>query len=128
MAATVTFSYPIPGVTVIDIAETAVAAGTVVTLGDSQDEKVPRVGRIMRIVCVLQSGSGATVEPVLSAESGVFDGAQVAVTATAAATVDDVQIDGVPYAAPDGLLYHRSTPDSASDNVVATRYIIQQGL
>jgi hypothetical protein len=128
MAATVTFSHPEPGITVIDIAETAVAAGTVVTIGDARDEKVPRIGRIMRLVCVLQSGTGTTVTPVLSSESGVFDGAQVAISATAAAAVDEVQQDGVPYAAPDGLFYHRSTPNAASDNVVATRYIIKHGI
>jgi hypothetical protein len=127
MAATVTVTKPEAGVTIIDIEETAVGASTVVTIGDSKDEPVPRLGRIMRLVSVLKSGDGTTVTPVLSSESGDFTGNKVAIEGTAAAAVDEVP-GGTPFAAIGGKLYHRSTPDVGVNNVVETRYIILDGL
>jgi hypothetical protein len=75
---------------------------------------------------VLASGTAATITPVVSGEND-FTGPQVIAALSAGTALDEINAEGIPFAALDGKLYHRSTPDAGSDNVVSSRYILKQG-
>jgi isoaspartyl peptidase/L-asparaginase-like protein (Ntn-hydrolase superfamily) len=103
----------------VDINETDVGVADSTTVSG-----LPKVGSVMRVSSSIVSGAGTTVAPVLST-STTFTGSDVILEATAAATVDEVQTDGVPYVLTDGKFYHQATPDAGSNNVIQTRYLVR---
>ena len=106
----------------VQITETSVSSSTesTITIGVTK-------GRILRQVCALTSGSGATVDPVLARTSGGTGANVIVENGTAAATVDNQTNGGVPFYASTGILYHKSVPNTVSDNAVTSEYLILVG-
>mgnify|MGYP003148604024 FL=1 len=106
----------------VQLTETSVSSSTeeTITLGITK-------GRVLRQTCVKTSGSGSTVDPILTRTSGGTGVNIVMENASAAATVDNQVTGGVPFYTSDGVLYHKSSPDSASDNAVSSEYLILVG-
>ena len=88
---------------------------------------VPIKGRILRQVCVLSSGTGTTVDPVLTRTSAGTGQNVVVENDTAAATVDTVSDPGIPYYDTDGTLFGKSTVDAGTDNTIVSEYLIRGG-
>jgi hypothetical protein len=107
---------------VVSITGTSIAAATeaTITLGFTK-------GRIMRQVCVKTAGSGSTVDPIIGTATNPSGATVVMENGTAAASIDNQVTGGVPFYAPGGILYHRSVPDSASDNSITSEYLILVG-
>lgn len=106
----------------VEITETSVSSSTEATIALGVTK-----GRIMRQVCVLTSGSGATVDPILARTSGGTGANVVVENGTAAAIVDNQTNGGVPFYSSTGVLYHKSVPNSGSDNAVTSEYLILVG-
>ena len=106
----------------VQITETSVSSSTeeTITLGVTK-------GRVLRQVSVKTAGSGSTVDPILARTSGGTGADIVMENATAAATVDNQVTGGVPFYTADGVVYHKSSPDSGSDNSVTSEYLILVG-
>lgn len=106
----------------VQITETSVSSSTeeTITLGVTK-------GRVLRQVSVKTSGSGSTVDPILARTSGGTGINIVMENATAAATVDNQVTGGVPFYTPTGVLYHKSSPDSGTNNAISSEYIILVG-
>tara|TARA_A100001391_G_C5033418_1_gene268944 strand:+ start:520 stop:888 length:369 start_codon:yes stop_codon:yes gene_type:complete len=106
----------------VQITETSVSSSTeeTITLGVTK-------GRVLRQVSVKTSGSGSTVDPILARTSGGTGVDIVMENATAAATVDNQVTGGVPFYTPTGVLYHKSSPDSGTNNAITSEYIILVG-
>mgnify|MGYP003319468350 CR=1 FL=1 len=88
---------------------------------------VPLKGRILRQMCVLSSGTGTTVDPVLARTSGGTGQNVVVENDTAAATVDTVSDPGIPYYDTDGTFYGKSGVDAGTDNTIVSEYLIRGG-
>ena len=106
---------------VVEITETSVGASTEVAI----PVNITR-GRIVRQICVLTSGSGSTVDPIIGIATNPAGVNVVIENGTGAATVDNQYAGGITFSAT-GTLYHRSKPDSGSDNAVSTTYHIVVG-
>ena len=106
----------------VEIAETTVSGSTeaTVTLGVQKF-------RVLRQICQLTSGSGATVDPILARTSGGSGINVIVENDTAAATCDNSVSGGVPGYSSDGVVYHKSVPNSGSDNAVYTEYYLIVG-
>lgn len=93
------------------------------------DERLPRQFRIFRQVCVLVSGTGASVDPILGRATNPSGRDVFAENGTPAATVDNVAVVPIPCYNTDendpGKLYHRSRPNAGTDNVVRSSYLIR---
>lgn len=91
------------------------------------DARLPRQFRIYRQTTVLASGSGSTIDPILGRITNPAGIDVLCENGTAAAAVDNVAVTPIPcYTAdPDGKLYHRSRPDSGTNNVVHSAYLIR---
>jgi hypothetical protein len=107
----------------VTISESEVASSSeadVIALGFTK-------GRILRQTCVLMSGTGTTVDPVIGIATNPA-GANIALeNGTAAATVDNQVAGGATFFATTGNLYHRSNPDAGTDNTIVTTYHILVG-
>ena len=87
-----------------------------------------RIAQMYRVQSVKSSGSATTVQPRLGSAAAAT-GVQVQYLATAAASVDDQPAAPVViYGTAGGVFYHRSQPDTGSDNAITTVYIIEEGL
>lgn len=87
-----------------------------------------RVAQMHRVQAAKSSGSATTLQPRLGAAAAAT-GVQVQYLATAAAQVDDQPAAAVVmYGTSTGTFYHRAQPDTGSNNVVTTVYIIEEGL
>lgn len=108
----------------VTITETSVDTTTEVSvLG------VPNVGRIVRQASAKTAGSGSTLDPIVGMSTDP-SGVEIAFeNGTAAATVNNEPNSGfgASYAVSNNTLYHRSRPDSGSDNSVTTIYFIRGG-
>lgn len=82
-------------------------------------------GYLRRQTCVLTAGSGSSVDPILGTATNPSGASVVVENSDAAATVDNVPAQPVPFRITGGTLYHRSNPDSGSDNSITTRYFIE---
>lgn len=107
---------------VVQITETSASSSTEETI----DLGVTK-GRILRQVCVKTAGSASTVDPVLARTSGGTGINIVVENATAAATIDNQVTGGVPFYSSTGKLYHKSSPDTGSDNSISSEYLISVG-
>ena len=94
----------------VTITETGAGSGTeeTITLGVQKF-------RVFRQLCQLTSGSGSTVDPILLEND------------TAAATCDNQVTGGVICYSSSGAIYHKSVPNSGSDNAISTEYSILVG-
>lgn len=108
----------------VTIAETECAATSEATIALGF-----KTGRLLRQIAVLTSGSGSTIDPIIGTATNpaTATGTAVAVNDTAAAAVDNLQPVGVPFMVSDGKLYHRSVPNSGTNNVISTTYYISTG-
>ena len=106
----------------VAITETSVSSSTeaTITLGVTKF-------RVMRQICQLTAGSGSTVDPILARTSGGTGINILVENATAASTVDNSVTGGVCCFSSDGVIYHKSVPNSGSDNAVSTEYAILVG-
>lgn len=87
-----------------------------------------RIAQMYRVQAVKSSGSATTVQPRLGSAAAAT-GVQIQYLATAAASVDDQPAAPVViYGTAGGVFYHRSQPDTGSDNAITTVYIIEEGL
>jgi len=121
MAATVTVTRKGAEV-VVQIAGTSIASTTEATipLGFTK-------GRVLRQVCVKTAGSATTLDPILGTATNPSGSSVVLENDTAAATVDNQPSPPVTFYTSTGILYHRSVPDTGSDNSVTTEYHILVG-
>lgn len=126
MPAVVTIKHPRPGEWLIDIVETSVSNGETVTIQPEANEKLPKSGRILRVQSVLVSGAASQVMPTLS-DGTSFTANEVIVQAGSATEVDEQPDGGVIYGITTDKMYHRCNPNAGSNNVVRTRYLIQDG-
>ena len=88
---------------------------------------IPLKGRILRQVVSLQSGAGATVDPILTRTSGGTGQNVLLENDTAAATVDTVSDPGIPYYDTDGTWFGKSTVNAGTDNTIVSEYLIRGG-
>lgn len=87
-----------------------------------------RIAQMYRVQCQKSSGSAATVQPRLGSAAAAT-GVQIQYLATAGASVDDQPAaPAIIYGTSTGAFYHRSQPDTGSDNSITTVYIIEEGL
>jgi len=107
---------------VVQITETSASSSTEETI----DLGVTK-GRVLRQMCVKTSGSASTVDPILARTSGGTGVNVVMENGTAAATVDNQVTGGVPFYSSTGKLYHKSSPDTGSDNAISAEYLIVVG-
>jgi hypothetical protein len=83
-------------------------------------------GMVRRQICLLESGAGATINPILGTVPNPAPTPNVVVeNLTPAATVDTQGI--ATYVAPARIFFHRSRPDAGADNVIQTVYHITIG-
>ena len=104
------------------VTETGAGSGTeeAITLGVQKF-------RVLRQLCQLTSGSGSTVDPKLARTSGGSGINVLLENDTAAATVDNQVSGGVVCYSSTGIVYHKSVPNSGSDNAISTEYSILVG-
>ena len=107
---------------VVSITGTSIAAATEATINLGFTK-----GRIMRQVCVKTAGAGSTVDPIIGTAANPSGATVVMQNDTAAASIDNQVTGGVPFYTSTGILYHRSVPDSASDNSITSEYLILVG-
>ena len=107
---------------VVSITETSVSSSTEATIALGVTK-----GRILRQTSALTSGSGSTVDPILARTSGGTGINVVGENGTAAATVANQTNGGVPFYTSSGNLYHKSVPNSGTNNAVAAEYLIAVG-
>tara|TARA_Y100001938_G_C7927588_1_gene347695 strand:- start:217 stop:585 length:369 start_codon:yes stop_codon:yes gene_type:complete len=107
---------------VVQITETSASSSTEETI----DLGVTK-GRVLRQMCVKTSGSASTVDPILARTSGGTGVNVVMENGTAAATIDNQVTGGVPFYSSTGKLYHKSSPDTGSDNAISAEYLIVVG-
>lgn len=95
--------------------------------------EAPKTFRLLRQTCKLTAGSGSTIDPVVGTvtDPGAAASSAELVYANGAAAArvnNDVNSgQGAAFYAPGGKLYHRSVPDSGTNNSVTTIYLIQGG-
>ena len=104
------------------VTETGAGSGTeeAITLGVQKF-------RVLRQLCQLTSGSGSTVDPKLARTSGGSGINVLLENDTAAATGDNQVSGGVVCYSSTGIVYHKSVPNSGSDNAISTEYSILVG-
>lgn len=90
---------------------------------------LPNVGRVIRQASVKTSGTATTVDPILGVSTDPSGVSVVVENGTAGASVNNEPNNGqgASYAASDNTLYHRSRPDSGTDNSITTIYYIIGG-
>lgn len=111
---------------ILQIAETSVAAATEVEVVLAT-HGLPTVGRIHARICQLTSGTGTTIDPIVGDVTNPSSGAGWKMeNATAAASTHEVPVVPIPYAGISSF-FHRSVPDTGSDNAVTTLYYIEKG-
>lgn len=87
---------------------------------------VPDYGYVIRSASQLTAGSGSTVDPVLGRATAPAGITLITANDTAAASVDNIQTEGVPYTTlTAGTLFGRSVCGSATDNAVTTLIYIK---
>lgn len=87
---------------------------------------IPVAGMVRRQICVLNSGTATTIDPILGTIPNPAGTIDVAVeNETPAATVDTQGV--ATFVSPAGVLYHRSRPDAGADNAIQTVYHIGIG-
>jgi hypothetical protein len=107
---------------VVAVTETSVGAATEVEIPIG----IAR-GRILRMTCVLTSGTGTTVDPIVGISTNPSGVDVVIENGTAAATVDSSYAGGGITFSSSGSLFQRSKPDAGSDNAITTTYHIAVG-
>ena len=108
---------------VVTIAETegAAASEATIELGFTK-------GVILRQLADKTAGSASTLDPILGTASNPSGNTVVIENDTAADPIDNSWSGGgVTFHTSTGKLYHRSVPDSGSDNTIATEYHIKVG-
>ena len=102
---------------------------TETSAGASTEATIPigiKKGRVLRQMCDLTSGSGATVDPILGIDTNPAGNNVIVENGTAGDPIDNVWSGGVSFAC-QGTLYHRSNVNSGSDNAISTTYHILVG-
>ena len=107
---------------VVQITETSASSSTEETINLGVTK-----GRVLRQMCVKTSGSASTVDPILARTSGGTGVNVVMENGTAAATIDNQVTGGVPFYSSTGKLYHKSSPDTGSNNAISAEYLIIVG-
>ena len=101
------------------------------TSADSSTESTIELGvqkfRVMRQLCQLTAGSGATVDPILTRTSGGSGINVLLENDTAAATCDNSVTGGIACFSSDGVIYHKSSPNAGADNAISSEYAILVG-
>ncbi len=102
---------------VVTISETEATSTSEATL-----EIMPKWGALVRQAAEKTAGSCSTIDPLLGTASDPSGTDLVYANGTAAADLDNLPAQPVPYFSSDGTLYHRSQPNSGSDNSITTKY------
>ena len=84
-------------------------------------------GRILRMTCVLNSGTADTVDPIIGIATNPSGVNVVIEHGTPAAVVDASYAGGGITFSSDGSLFHRSKPNAGTDNSITTVYHIAVG-
>lgn len=123
----VTISHPKPRDWIITVDETNISNGetTVVTIEEGK-LKFPKTGRILRVQSELISGDATSITPILS-EGSAFNATSILVEAEPGTVIDEAPPEGIPYFLESDTLYHRSNPNTGSNNAIRTRYLIREG-
>lgn len=106
----------------VSIAELEGAAASEATI-----EGVPTFGRVIRQVLAQSAGSASTFDPILGTATNPSGANVVVENDTAAASPIDNSTQTGTYYSSTGTLYHRSVPDSGTDNTVTVKYHIIEG-
>lgn len=92
-------------------------------------EDVPIIGTIVLCVSKLVSGTGTTVQPELGTSSGWTDTTIDEVGRITAAAAFINEGSNLRYAAPEGSLWVRSTPNSVvADHAIETIIVVLEGV
>lgn len=90
---------------------------------------VPAWGRVLSVRSLLVSGDATKINPKLGEDSNIEGISKVLEYQSTDPDATEINFapgdGGAPYAAEDGVLYHQSTPDSGTNNVIHTCYIIK---
>lgn len=102
------------------IAELEAGAATEATISG-----IPTEARLLKQVCSLVSGTGATVDPIIGTATNPSGVDVVAENETAAANINNIAAPPNPFSSVTGTLYHRSQCDAGSDNTVQSVYLFE---
>lgn len=113
---------------IISETECAATSETSFTLPVAGHLRPVRIAQMYRVQAVKASGSATTLQPRLGSAAAAT-GVQIQYLATAGASVDDQPAAPVIiYGTSAGVFYHRSQPDTGSDNSITTVYLIEEGV
>lgn len=108
--------------------ECAAASETSFVLPVAGHLRPVKIAQMYRVQCVKASGSATTVQPRLGSAAAAT-GVQIQFLATAGASVDEQPAaPTIIYGTSTGTFYHRSQPDTGSDNSITTVYLIEEGV
>ena len=108
--------------------ECANSSETTFQLSSSGGLHPVKIGLMYRVQSVKSSGSAATLQPRLGSATAAT-GVQVQYLATAGASVDDQPAAPVAICGTStGTFYHRTQPDTGTNNAVTTVYLVKEGL
>jgi len=91
--------------------------------------RMPRNGKVLRVKSLLSSGDATKINPVLG--TATDPGGVNVITEWTSDDDDKTTIDFMPgLTGADfdcaGVLYHRSVPDTGTNNVITTEYLIER--
>ena len=86
---------------------------------------IPITAALLKQVCVLTSGTGATVDPILGATTNPSGASIIVENETAAAVINNMASPAIPFATTTGTIYHRSKVNAGTDNSIISRYLFK---
>ncbi len=86
---------------------------------------IPITASLLKQVCVLTSGTGATVDPILGATTNPSGAAIIVENSDAAAVINNLASPAIPFATTTGTIYHRSKVNAGTDNSIISRYLFK---
>jgi len=98
-----------------------------------------QIGQVVAAAWEYVSGTGATNTAVLGTATNPNEGTQLVLTGERCAKAQESRVSGsggtsecqgllpAPFYSSDGKLYHRSAPNSGTNNVFKTEYLIKAG-
>lgn len=86
---------------------------------------IPITASLLKQVCVITSGTGATVNPILGAATNPGGANIIVQNETAAAVINNLASPAIPFATATGTIYHRSNVNAGADNSIISRYLFK---
>jgi len=113
----------------LELNETDGAAASQAEIKQSSDYgELPRIGTIVSVKATKTTGAAATLDPRAGRTTGWADSTNDAIYANGAAAAHIDSSPGSTFALVDGQsIFWKSTPDSGTNNVIATEILIVEG-